>query len=345
MRVNYMILPFLLLFYSHASTAEWAKKRASIMGTEVAVEVWHEDSAKAATALGSVIQEMQRVDHLMSTHKETSELTLVNQRAAVEPVPVSAELYNLIDKSLKCSVKTQGAFDVTYASVGYLYDYRHASRPQQSEIQSALQAVDYRLVRLDADKQTITFKREGMRIDLGGIAKGYAVDQSIKILERQGIRHARVTAGGDTRVLGSRLGRPWTVGVRHPRSNKQMVAVIPLMDEAISTSGDYERYFDESGIRYHHIINPETGDSAREVRSVSIIGPKAVMTDALSTSVFVLGVESGLELINSMDDYEAIIVDKSGSMRYSKGLEQFKSANEPESSHNNLIPSLLASVN
>jgi len=345
MRVNYMILPFLLLFFSHASIADWAKKRASIMGTEVAVEVWHEDSAKAASAVDSVMQEMQRVDHLMSTHKETSALAKINRLASAGPVKVGAELFGLIDKSLKCSEKTHGAFDITYASVGYLYDYRHASRPQQSEVESALQAVDYRLISLDADKQTVTFKREGMRIDLGGIAKGYAVDQSIKILARQGIRHARVTAGGDTRVLGSRLGRPWTVGVRHPRASKKMVAVIPLMDEAISTSGDYERYFDESGIRYHHIINPETGDSAREVRSVSIIGPKAVMTDALSTSVFVLGVESGLELINSMDDYEAIIVDKSGSLHYSTGLEQFQSANEPEGSHNNLIPSLLASVN
>ncbi len=344
MRFKYMIFPFLLFLYSGASTADWEKKRAAIMGTEVAVEVWHADQDKAEKAVQAVLQEMHRIDALMSTHKDSSELARINRLAAKQPVKVSAELFDLIEKSLNCSVRTQGAFDITYASVGYLYDFRKAIRPGETEIAAALPGVDYRMVELDPHQHTIHFARDGVRIDLGGIAKGYAVDLAIRQLQRMGIQHARVTAGGDTRVLGSRLGRPWTVGVRNPRASGKMIAVIPLMNEAISTSGDYERYFDESGVRYHHIINPETGDSAREVRSVSIIGPKAVMTDALSTSVFVLGVEKGLKLINTMDDYEAIIVDKSGKLHYSQGLEQFHAADQ-KSHRNNLLPSLPVATN
>lgn len=319
-----MVALSLCLFPLQVLQAEWARAHASIMGTEIAVEVWHREQNKSETAVESVLAEMRRVDALMSVYKNDSEMSQINQYAAEKAVSVSDELFYLIRQALDFSVKTKGAFDITYASVGYLYNFRESTRPDQQAIESALPGIDYRLVALDDEQRSVRFLKNGVRIDLGGIAKGYAVDQAISGLKKQGIEHARVTAGGDTRVLGTRLGRPWTVGIRDPRLGEKMVAVIPLLDEAISTSGDYERYFDESGIRYHHIINPETGDSARGLRSVSIIGPQAVVTDALSTSVFVLGIEAGIELINSMQDYEAIIVDNDGELHYSKGLEQFQ---------------------
>jgi len=162
--------------------------------------------------------------------------------------------------------------------------------------------------------------RSGMRIDLGGIAKGYAVDQSIVLLKGLGIKHAMVSAGGDSRLLGDKHGRDWLVGIRHPRKEQVAAIKLPLADIAVSTSGDYERFFISDGIRHHHIINPKTGDSARELMSVTIIGPKGVMTDALSTTVFVLGVSKGLSLIESLPDYSAIIIDAQFKTHYSSDL-------------------------
>ena len=164
------------------------------------------------------------------------------------------------------------------------------------------------------------YTQPGVRIDLGGIAKGYAVDRSIAILRSLGVEHASVTAGGDTMIMGDRFGRPWVVGIRHPDDPEKVIARIPMVDAAISTSGDYERYFDEDGKRYHHIINPQTGKSVGEVRSVTIIGPDATTTDGLSTSVFVMGPERGIALIERLGDVDSVIVTSDGKVLYSSGL-------------------------
>ena len=158
------------------------------------------------------------------------------------------------------------------------------------------------------------------KIDLGGIAKGYAVDNGIKILQTCGIQNALVSAGGDSRILGDKKGRPWVMGVRHPRDKNKVVVSIPLSDSAISTSGDYERYFIEGDKRYHHIIKPSTGQSADLTWSASVLANNAVTSDALSTTLFVLGTEKALELINTLDDIEAIVIDTKGKMFYSSGL-------------------------
>lgn len=325
--------------------ADWARSHAAIMGTEIAVEIWHPLQHRAESAAESVMQEMRRIDRLMSVYKDDSEVSEINRLAAEKNIRISDELFGLLQQALEFSRTTRGAFDITYASVGYLYDYRAGTKPDTAQIQQALPGIDYRHVVLDENEHSVRFLQQNVRIDLGGIAKGYAVDRAIAALKRQGIEHARITAGGDTRVLGTRLGRPWTVGVRNPRDSSKMVAVIPLLDESISTSGDYERYFDESGVRYHHIINPETGDSARDLRSVSIIGPEAVFTDALSTSVFVMGIEAGIDMINGLENYEAIIVDKEGKLHYSEGLEQFQSAAEQENQQTDRAAVLFGSRN
>ena len=174
---------------------------------------------------------------------------------------------------------------------------------------------------LDAVHHTVKFQRPGMRIDLGGIAKGYSVDRGIEILRKLGIKHAAVTAGGDSRVLGDRHGRPWIVGIRHPDDQNRVVTRIPLIDAAFSTSGDYERFFDEDGVRYHHILDPRTGHSASKVRSATILGTSAIQTDGLSKTGFVLGPEQALEIINSITGVDAIFVAPDGRVLYSKGLE------------------------
>ncbi len=316
------VFAFSLVFYATVTNAEWQRGSASIMGTAIDVELWHDDDRAARAAVDSVMTEMRRIDALMSTWRDDTELSRVNREAAKAPVEVSPELFDLIDTALSFAPLTRGAFDISYASVGFLYDYRERVRPDAEQAADALEVVDYRLVRLDRDDCTVFFARHGVRIDLGGIAKGHAVERAVEILAGQGVEHALVSAGGDTRVLGDRRGRPWMVGIRDPRGERnEALARLPLVDEAISTSGDYERYFEEDGVRYHHIINPRTGESPSDVRSATVIGPDGVWTDALSTGVFVLGVTEGLEVIDALAGYEAAIVDSAGNLHLSSGFE------------------------
>jgi len=300
--------------------AEWFQREEAIMGTRVAVELWSEDPALAQRAMDAVIAEMRRTDELMSTYKPQSQLSQVNAHAFERPVQVEEEIIDVVERSLELSKLSGGAFDITYASVGYLYDFRAHQRPTDEQIAEALPGVDYRQVRVDRAARTIRFLREGVRIDLGGIAKGYAVDRSIEHLRALGIQHAMVNAGGDTRLLGDRRGKPWIVGIRDPRNDGRVVTRLPLADEALSTSGDYERYFEEDGVRYHHILVPGTGRSAREVRSATVLGADAITTDGLSTTVFVLGVERGMQLIGRLPGIEAVVVDAQGRIYYSDGL-------------------------
>ena len=301
--------------------AAWYEREEAIMGTRIAVQLWSENPQQAVDAIDAVMADMHRTDELMSTYKPGSQLSQVNAHAYERPVQVDADIIDVVQKSIEYSRLSEGVFDVTYASVGYLYDYRAHQHPTEAQIAAALPGVDYRQVLIDPQARTIRFLKPGMRIDLGGIAKGWAVDRGIEILRRAGIQHAMVNAGGDTALLGDRLGKPWVVGIRDPRKAGAVVARIPLQDEAISTSGDYERYFEENGQRYHHIIVPGTGKSPDAVRSVTVIGANATRTDGLTKTVFILGVERGMAFIRKLGDVEAVIVDKDGQVFYSAGLE------------------------
>lgn len=300
--------------------AEWYVDSAAIMGTNIEVQVWADSETQGQQAIDTVFSEMERVNQLMSPYIESSELSLLNRNAATQSVVVSEELFNLIRYAINVSDLTQGAFDITFASVGFFYDYRHHIKPDDAQIQANLSAINYHLLQLNPQTHSIRYLHPNVKIDLGGIAKGHAVDKAVEKLVHLGIEHAMVTAGGDTRLLGDRMGRPWIVGIRDPRNEDKQAVMLPLEDSAISTSGDYERYFEEDGVRYHHILSPKTGKPSHEVQSVSIIGPVSTTNDALSTSVFVMGVQAGIDLINQMPDVEAIIVDNHRRMHYSAGL-------------------------
>jgi len=245
----------------------------------------------------------------------------VNAKAAQGAVKINAELFELLKTSLEYSRITDGAFDITYASVGFMYDFRAHQKPSDSQIKSALPAVNYRHIVLDEKNRTVRFTQVGVRIDLGGIGKGHAVDRGIAILKSLGIKNALVTAGGDSRIIGDRFGKPWVIGIRHPDDKSKVIAKIPLEDTAISTSGDYERYFDEDGKRYHHIMDPRTGRSASKVRSATILADSATRTDGLSKSAFVLGPEEAMKLYNRLGDVDAILVTLEGKVLYSQGIE------------------------
>ncbi len=303
-----------------AARAEWIGDARPLMGTEVSVYLWHEDRAKGEALVDAVFEEAVRIDALMSTYKETSGISEINRRAADEPVYADAELFRLIQEALDISVLTRGAFDITYDSVGQHYDFRERRRPDAATVEAEKARIDYRLVELDNVAYTVRFAKPGVRINLGGIAKGYVVERGVDLLRSSGVEHAVVTAGGDSRLLGDRRGRPFMIGIRDPREDGKVAISVPLEDEAISTSGDYERFFDEDGIRYHHIITPSTGAPASGIRSATVFGPDAVMTDALSTSVFVMGVELGMRLIAGLPEYESVVIDVDGSIFYSDGL-------------------------
>jgi len=313
-------LLFAAILAPGAAHAEWITRNEPIMGTRCAVELWSEDKTAGDAAITSVFDDMRRIDRLMSTWKEDTEISRVNREGGKHPVKISKELFDLLVTSVQYSELTHGAFDITYASVGYLYDFKKGIHPDQQAIDKALPGINFRHMVLNPEQHTVYFQRPGMRIDLGGIAKGYSVDRGIEILQKQGITRAMVNAGGDTRIIGDRFGKPWIVGIRDPDHEGKTFLRMPLKDTAFSTSGDYERYFDENGRRFHHIIDPKTGDSARKCRSVTIISGNATRTDALTKSVFVMGPEEGIKFIDTLPDVDAVAVAPDGKVTYSKNL-------------------------
>lgn len=310
------------------------------MGTRASIELWSNSEASAMDHFSAVETEMRRIESVMSSYRESSELSAVNRLVANQALILSTELYQLIQKSLYFSDISNGAFDITYASVGYLYNYRSGIKPNDEKIQSALNLVDWQSVILNTKTQAIKFANKGMKINLGGIAKGYAVDRSIELLIKHGVLSAIVSAGGDSRMIGDRgladhsdhhvnsnfkssineKRIPWMVGIKHPRQSESTALRLPLMNTAISTSGDYERYFFHGDERIHHIINPKTGYSATGVVSASVIGPQSMNCDVLSTTLFVLGVDEGIALINILEGYDAVIIDAQGKVHFSEGL-------------------------
>lgn len=302
------------------SLAEWEKADEAIMGTHVRVEVWHEAQPVAAAAIASALTELRRIDRLMTAYSTTSDVGQVNTSAARRAVEISAETFNLIRTAQAYSELSGGAFDITFAAVGHLYDLRNRVKPTTQQVAAVLPAIGYHHLQLDADHRKLRFTHPRTRIDLGGIAKGYAVDNAAAALRRHGIHSALIMAGGDTTVLGSKNGKAWRIGIRDPRNPDAMVGALPVVDAAVSTSGDYERFFIENGVRYHHILDPKTGHSAKACRSVTIVGPNATTTDALSTTVFVLGPEKGMALVEQLPEIEAVIIDAQGQQHISSGL-------------------------
>jgi thiamine biosynthesis lipoprotein len=315
----------LLFFASLSAQGDWHTEKQNAMGTLISVSLWSEDAVLAKQAIADVMAEMQRIDQTYSPYIETSDLSKLNRLAATEPQVISDEMALLLKQSRKVSELTGGAFDITFASVGHLYNYREQKQPDERQRQEMQSVIDYRLVEVvhaESGKSIVRFGHKNVMIDLGGVAKGYAADQAVKILQRHGIRHASFSAGGDSRLLGDRRGRPWLVGIENPRQEDSIAITLPLDNLAVSTSGDYERFFIDSktGERVHHIINPRSGTSAKGVASVTILGESGLQTDPLSTSVFVMGVDKGLALIDRLDGLDAIIIDSKGKVHYSKGL-------------------------
>ena len=316
-----------LLLMSLPAVAGWHGDTQNIMGTVVNVSLWLDDDIKAEEAVAAVMADMRRIDEQYSPFKPTSELSRVNELApkasAAHPLPISAELVSIIQKADHYSRLSNGAFDITFASLARYYDYRKGLKPTDAQFKELLPQINYTFIHLDAKANTVYFDHPKVYIDLGGIAKGFAVDRGAEILQKYGVVHANISAGGDSRVMGDKFGKPWLAGIRNPRAqDKNAVAItLPLENCAISTSGDYERFFiDKDGQRVHHIVNPRTGKSPHGIMSVSVIGPQGFDTDPLTKTIFIMGPEKGLALINSLPGFDAVVITEAGKVLYSQGL-------------------------
>lgn len=290
-----------------AAAASWASQARFIMGTLWTIEA-------RGTAIDEAIEgafaEIRRLDELLSTYKPESELSRVNREAGRTWVPVSPETAGLLRRALGYSRESGGAFDPTVGALVRLWGFKHLDyrKPADLEIEAVKEKVGYRHVRVD-DRLGVRFGRPGLEIDLGAIAKGYAVDRAITHLKRSGAAAARVDAGGNQGVYGeSPAGKAWLFGVKHPREDGEVLGVVPLATGAVSTSGDAERGFWEGGVRYGHILDPQSGRPAQGMLSVTVVAPTAEQADALSTALYVLGSERGRVLLSRYRGCDALFV-------------------------------------
>lgn len=316
-----------------ASTDAFVPKKVSLekgaMGTKVVIVAYSSPEVNetiVATGVSKAFREIDRIEKLMSTWIESSDVSKVNAAAGKSAVEVGPDTLAVIEKSLWIAKQSDGVFDITFDSMRGVWKFDEgavAKVPPKALVEKARKLVDYRQVEVDHDKSTVKLTKPGVRINLGGIAKGYAVDAAAKMLEQSGVKAYFIQAGGDLFVRGRKPdGSPFRVGVRDPRGGPQdSFALMEVQDHAFSTAGDYERAFVLDGKRFHHIIDPRTGYPAKASRSVTLWAADAFTADALDDAVFILGPEKGLALIESIDGAGAVIVDASNKVWISKRLD------------------------
>jgi thiamine biosynthesis lipoprotein len=294
------------------------------MGSDVHLTAWTTDEARAVDAFEAAFGEFDRLDAAMSVWKEGSDVVRLNDAAGGSPVPVSADVRSVLQSARQAGDWTGGAFDVTFAALSGLWKFDHDQDnriPAPEDVAARLPLVDYAALVLDDPPGTAFLPRKGMRVHLGGIGKGFAVDRVVRMLRARGLTDFTVQSGGDMYVSGRRGDRPWRIGIRDPRGPEgASFAALNVTDAAISTSGDYERFFIQDGRRYHHILDPDTGQPARLSRSVTVVASRALIADALSTGVFVAGPHEGMTLLERLEGVEAVIVTAANDVMVTPGL-------------------------
>lgn len=295
------------------------------MGSELTLMAWATEEDSTNRAFDAVFAEFDRLDRLMSVWKENSDVLRVNAAAGDKPVHVSPETIEVLVTARQVSEWTSGKFDVTFGALSDVWKFDHDqddSIPSPAAIAARVPLIDYRKLVVDERAGTVFLQQKGMRAHLGGIGKGYAVERAEGILRKAGMSNFSIQAGGDLYVAGKRGDRPWRLGIADPRAPDGLIfARIELSDSTFSTSGDYERFFIKDGVRYHHILDPSTGQPARLCRSVTIVTKRPVLADGLGKGVFLLGPEEGMALVERLPDVEAVIVGADNQVHVSKGLK------------------------
>jgi len=295
-------------------------RTAQVMASDLTIDLYGPDAALLDSALDACFAEFRRVEDEL-TDWRPSPLTRLNDAAGQGPQPVPPDLLEVASVALTWAEETGGAFDPTFAAVGKLWDFKRRPPlvPDAAAIRSALERVGHAKVRLDREAGTIDLPA-GMRLGLNGLTQGWAVDRAMDLILRAGIKHALVNHSGDIKALGRKDGRPWEIAVKHPRDKERAIAVIPVSNACVTTSGDYEHCFELDGVRYHHIIDCRTGYPSKGCMSATVVGPRAVDCDALDTALCVLSPEEGLALIERLPRFECVLVDMEGKVHLSSGL-------------------------
>jgi thiamine biosynthesis lipoprotein len=309
-----------------SSRTRLVERTGASMGSELRLTAWTADEPAALAAFDAVFKEFERLDALMSVWRPGSDVLRINAAAGESAVPVGTDVRDALKVARQVSEWTGGKFDVTFSALSdvWKFDYQNQdnSVPSLDAIRARLPLIDYRQIEIDDRAGTVFLKRKGMRMHLGGIGKGYAVERAMNILRRAGLRDFMIQSGGDLYVGGSKDGRPWKLGIADPRAaDGRSFATIELTDSTFSTSGDYARFFIKDGVRYHHIIDPFTGQPARLCRSVTIVADSPLLADGLSTGVFLLGPEAGMALIERLPHVEGVIVSANNEVLVSSGLK------------------------
>lgn len=295
------------------------------MGNRFELTAVHPDAAYAHSCIDVAVAEIQRIENLLSTFKDDSQTSLINRNAGIAPVPVDKEVFELIRRSIKISILTQGAFDITYGSIDkslWNFDRNMTALPDAATAKKLVHLINYRNIVLDEKDHTVFLKEKGMRIGFGGIGKGYAAEQAKRVMRSRNIESGIVNAAGDLTAWGVQPnGQPWTIGIAAPGDPyHHPFSTLNITDTSVATSGNYEKFVIIDGKKYSHTIDPKTGFPVSGIKSVTIICPNAEIADAMATPVMVMGTTAGLYMINQVADIACIIIDENDRIHTSRNI-------------------------
>jgi len=313
-----------VLFSLLGSAQQPYKRTLKLMGSRFDVTVVAKDSIEGNKYIDTAISEITRIEKLISSWDANSQTSEINRNAGIKPVKVNSELYQLIERAIGISKLTDGAFDISYASMDKIwkFDGTMTKMPTEDEITASVSKVGYQNIVLNKENSTIFLKLEGIKIGFGAIGKGYAADKAKDLLISKGVSSGIINASGDMNTWGKQPnGSEWKVAITNPMNKNKVFALLPIKNGAVVTSGNYEKFVNFNGTRYTHIIDPRSGYPSSGIISVTVFAPKAELADALATSVFVMGKEAGLDRINQLPKIECIIIDDKGNITKSKNIE------------------------
>lgn len=320
---NSIVLAFLIVSFYSFGQIEY-KRKVSMLGSPFEITVVSKDSVEGKQFTDLAIAEVKRIENQISDWIPTTPISLVNKNAGIQAVKVDSEVFDLVERAIKISQLTNGAFDISYASMDKIwkFDGSMTTMPTEEMIKKSVAKIGYENIVLDKSNQTIFLQLAGMKLGLGGIGQGYIADKVRDLLVANGCKSGIVNVSGDINAWGKQInGKPWTIGIINPMNKNKVFATFPLENSSVETSGNYEKYVMFNGIRYSHIIDPRTGYPTQGVVSVSVFAKQTEIADALATGIFVLGVEVGLDLVNQLKGIECIIVDDKGKIHSSKGID------------------------
>ncbi len=305
-------------------TRQVFKQQAKLMGNQFELSAVTDDECLADSFIMAGIDEIKRIEQLLTTYRDDSETNLINKNAGIAPVQVSRETFELVERAQRISAVTQGAFDLSYGSVDkqlWNFDTQAQSLPGKKTALKMVRLINYRNIVLDREQCTVFLRQKGMRIGFGGIGKGYAADRAKLVMKSIGCTSGVVNASGDLNAWGYQPGgKPWTIGIVNPNAANTAFSYMNVTDLAVATSGNYEKYIMVDGKKYSHTINPKTGLPVTGIKSVTIIAPHAEIADAMATPVTIMGIEAGLYMINQMNNIEAVLIDDNDRIYTSKKI-------------------------